>query len=426
MGTKLVIKEDIFPSMVNSGSSPLPPPTRVHVSCEREGDSCRVVVKVGDKVKRGQVVAEGSGKTGLVCRSPISGTVVQVGPLANYVGKPVATVTIENDGGDEAEFLNVNESGSMGPEQMHELIRSAGIVISNRGNGTDQAVLPLPLAGIKTIIINGCLGQPFFPSVLSPVRDYCEEFLAGLRALISIYSPARLIVAVPEDQQAIAGTIKSLGASLAELEIIAAAGGPVLNEDKNLVSILCGINLKPGQLPIDEGFLVITPSTVLAIANAIIKGEPHIYQLVSVVGTAVTNPGNYLVPIGTPIGELLQHAGLQTEKLAKVVVGTPLTGIAVARTDLPVTKGVAGIIAFSQDLLYSPANNSCIRCGRCTEICPEGLLPMKIGTYAAFSKWDRAKGEGLERCTECGLCAYVCPAARPLVQLVQLAKHQIS
>ena len=426
MGTKLVIKERIFPSMANLGSSPLPPPTRVHITCGREGDSCRTVVKVGDKVKRGQIVAEGSGKNGLVYRSSISGTVVQLGTIANYLGKQVNNVTIENDGSDEAEFLNVNKSGSMGPEQIYELLRSAGVAISNRGNGTDHAAFPLLSEGIKTIIINGCIGQPFFPAVLSPLKDYCEEFLSGLKILIRLYSPAKLIVAVPESQKTAVAMIKSAGASLAELEVIAATGGPMLSEDKYLISLLCGVNLKSGQLPAEEGFLVISPFVVSAAANAITKGEPHISQIVSLVGTAITNPGNYLVPIGTPIGEVLQHAGLQNEKLAKVVVGTPLTGIAVARTDFPVANGVAGIIAFSQNELYSPVNGPCIRCGRCTETCPEGLLPMKIGTYAAFSKWDRAKEEGLGRCTECGLCAYVCPASRPLVQLVQLAKQQIS
>jgi electron transport complex protein RnfC len=426
VGAKLVIKEGGFPSMVNSGFSPLPPPARVHVSCEHEGDSCQVIVKVGEKVKRGQIVAENSTKNGFVCRSTISGTVVQVGPFANYLGKPVTTVTIENDGGDEVVYLNVNEGSVPRPEQMLEIIRSAGIVISNRGDGTDKAALPSPSAGIKIIIVNGCLGQPFFPSVLASIRDNSEEFLSGLKVLNSIYSPAKIIVALPIGQQAIADRIKSSGAFLPGLEVLAAAGGAVLSDDKNLISALFGMKLKPGQLPVDEGFLVITPAAVLAVAKAVINREPHISQLVTVVGAAVANPGNYLVPVGTPIGELLQYAGLQTEKLAKVVVGTPLAGLALARTDLPVTKGVIGIIAYGQEALYRPANNPCIHCGRCTEICPEALLPMKIGKYATFSKWDLAKTEGVDRCTECGLCAYICPAALPLVQLIKLAKQQIT
>ncbi len=180
-----------------------------------------------------------------------------------------------------------------------------------------------------------------------------------------------------------------------------------------------------GGLPADVGAIVNNVDTCVSIARAIKTGMPLIRRIVTVSGSAVRNPANYAVRIGTPFKVLFEQSGGFVEEPAKIVMGGPMMGIAQFSLDVPVVKGTSGLLAFTAKEVELQPEKPCIRCGKCVEACPMNLLPVYMSAYAGNKDLEKAEAYNCADCVECGSCSYVCPSKRHLVQYIREAKQLI-
>ncbi|MRR13293.1 RnfABCDGE type electron transport complex subunit C, partial [bacterium] len=238
-----------------------------------------------------------------------------------------------------------------------------------------------------------------------------KEMVGARRAVIALESNKR---DAAEALRAVAGD---------DVEITVLPTRYPQGAEKQLIYALLKTEVPHGKLPAATGALVHNVATAAAIADAIESGKPLMERVVTVTG-AVARPGNYKVVIGTLVSELIEHAGGLVGDVERVISGGPMTGMALGSLDVPVTKGMSGIVALCKGET-APAitdDQPCIRCGRCPESCPAGLEPYAIGNYVSRQMWDAAAQRDVLDCIECGICSYVCPTKRPLLQLMRLGK----
>jgi electron transport complex protein RnfC len=193
-----------------------------------------------------------------------------------------------------------------------------------------------------------------------------------------------------------------------------------------LIQTITGRAVPPKALPMDVKVVVQNIGTAFAVFEAVRYGKPLIERVVTVTGEGIHDPRNVLAKIGTLVAHLIEECGGMRDSNAKVISGGPMMGFALSTLDVPVTKGTSGIVVMEGgDVVHADHFGPCIRCGRCIDICPMGLMPSMLSIYSEKGLYEGAKAYGLFDCFECGSCAFVCPSKRPIVQLVRLAKSQV-
>ncbi|MCI4624842.1 MAG: RnfABCDGE type electron transport complex subunit C, partial [Candidatus Magnetoovum sp. WYHC-5] len=193
--------------------------------------------------------------------------------------------------------------------------------------------------------------------------------------------------------------------------------------EKMLIKSILNREVPAGGLPMDVRVVVQNVGTAYAIYEAVRYNRPVVERVVSVTGAGIKNPKNLKVRIGTQIKDVIDYCGGVKAGVSKVIAGGPMMGFALYSTDIPVTKGTSGIVALvEQGLTHYEKYRACIRCGRCIEACPMGLMPQMFSVYVERGFYEDCKDYNLFDCFECGSCTYVCPAKRPIVQQIRLAK----
>jgi Na+-translocating ferredoxin:NAD+ oxidoreductase subunit C len=195
--------------------------------------------------------------------------------------------------------------------------------------------------------------------------------------------------------------------------------------EKQLINALLGREVPSGKLPVEVGCVVNNVGTAYAVYEAVQKNKPLIERIVTVTGTTVGKPSNYLVRIGTPVQEVLEKSGADMVKTGKVVSGGPMMGKALNSLEVPVVKGTSGLLLFEEDHSSRIIMKACIRCGRCVSVCPMGLEPILLAQYSEKSMWENAESNLVMDCMECGSCHYTCPAGRPLLDYIRLGKNKV-
>jgi electron transport complex protein RnfC len=248
-----------------------------------------------------------------------------------------------------------------------------------------------------------------------------ERVVAGARHIREMVGAKRVMIAVESNKPDAVEALREVAGDDVEIRVLPTRYPQ--GAEKQLIYALLKKEVPHGQLPAATGALVHNVATAAAIADAIEHGKPLTERVVTVTGS-VARPGNYRVVIGTLVSELIEQAGGLVGDVERVISGGPMTGMALGSLDVPVTKGMSGIVALRAGDT-APAitdDQPCIRCGRCPEACPMGLEPYAIANYASRQMWDAAGKRDAIDCIECGICSYVCPTKRPLLQLVRLAK----
>jgi electron transport complex protein RnfC len=403
------------------------PPLVIVPLSQHLGAPCEAIVKKKDAVKRGQPVGEAKGFVSSPVHSPVSGVVRDVVAAPHASGGKVQSVLIENDGKDDP-FPGVDEEtdpGGLSREQMIERVRAAGIV--GLGGATFPAhvkLSPPKDKPIDTVIVNGAECEPLLTCDYRLMVESSETVVRGGDLVRRIVGAKSLILATEDNKADVAELLRKTIADLRipDARVMVARTKYPQGGERQLIQALLGREVPTPRrrgLPMDVGVIVQNVGTCHAIYMAISRNVPLIERLVTVVGDAVAEPGNFRVRIGTPVRSLLETTGFRTDPQA-ILLGGPMMGAAVYTPEVPVTKGTSGILVLSSVIDAEPRD--CIRCGSCVKVCPARLTPLDLSLADEAKRYDLAEAWHIDDCIECGCCSYICPARRPIVQQIRHAK----
>ncbi len=388
------------------------------------GAPARPIVKVGDLVKVGTLIAEAGGAVSAPIHASASGKVTKITDYLLSDGRTVPAVVIESDG-------EMTPDESLTPpavdsrESFIEAVKNAGIVGLGGAGFPTHFKLNVDPAKVEHLIINGAECEPYVTSDTLTMVERSEDMKVALEALKTHLGIKSIIIGIENNKkkaiasmmQLMKDTAKGCTVQVKVLPAIYPQGG-----EKVLIYHTTGKVVPMGKLPIDVGCVVINCTTLAAIGAYLKTGMPLVEKCVTVDGGAVKTPQNVMVPIGTAMADVFEFCGGLKSDPAKVVYGGPMMGITVPDTTAPILKNTNAILALTAKETKLPKTTACIRCGACTNTCPFGLAPAAIAK--AYKNKDAAALEdlSLNACMECGCCSFVCPANRPLVQTNKLAK----
>lgn len=378
------------------------------------------VVKKGDQVLKGQMIAEAGGFVSAPVYSSVSGKVKALEKHFNPTGTKVDCIVIQNDGEyQEAEYAPVKPLNEMTREEIIFKIGDAGIVgMGGAGFPTRVKLSPKDADKIEYIIANCAECEPYITADYRRMLEYTEDLVSGMRVILSLFPNARGIFAVEDNKKDCIQKLQDAVSEEPKMDVKALMTKYPQGAERQLIYAVTGRAINASMLPADAGCIVDNVETLIGIHNAVINGKPLMERVVTVSGDAVAEPGNFLVPLGISHKELIEAAGGFTEEPEKLISGGPMMGFAMVTLDAPVTKTSSSLLAFKEDIVKKSPETACINCARCVDVCPSRIIPSRLADFAkrqdeaSFVAWN-----GLE-CVECGSCSYVCPAKRQLKQSI--------
>jgi len=409
---------------------PAPLPKRLILPLAQHlGAPAEPCVTLGEHVLKGQQIAIASGFVSAALHAPTSGVVSFIGPqpYPHVSGMLANAIVIDSDGEDRWIELEPHpDYRALERPALLELIRQAGISgLGGAGFPTAVKLTPPPTQRIRTLIINGTECEPYITADDLLMREKAAELVAGIEILAHLIQPQDVLIGIEDNKpEAIAAVRAAIGERPFVLKVFPTkypSGG-----EKQLIQILTGEEVPSGGLPADIGMLCQNVGTCVAIHDAVLLGKPLISRITTLTGEALARPMNVEALIGTPAGELLAFAGLEQNRLNRLIMGGPMMGFTLPSLDVPVIKTTNCLLASTlEELPPPPPALPCIRCGECAEACPVSLLPQQLHFFALGQEHEQLKAHHLFDCIECGACAYVCPSNIPLVQYYRAAKAEI-
>ncbi|MCU8069066.1 electron transport complex subunit RsxC [Shewanella sp. SM32] len=411
--------------------SQLPLANTYLVPIPQVGENCTLAVNIGDSVLKGTPLTQGTSIWHLPVHAPTSGTIVAIEPRAsNHASAlPVNTCVIQADGKDTWCELVQNELDDLTHQQMIDKIRAAGI--AGMGGAAFPTHIKLnPVSEIDLVIINGVECEPYISADDRLMREYSQDILAGIGIIHRLLTPKRIVIAIednkPEAAKAMQAAVVQCGLPADSIRVTVIPTKYPSGGEKQLIQIITGREVPSGAIPAKLGIVVHNVGTAFAIHQAVTQGKPLIERVVTVTGKNVGKPGNYWLPIGTPVEHVLAATEFTPEPEQKVIIGGPMMGHALANIQVPILKGTNCILVpSSQEIGTTPEEKACIRCGECANACPALLLPQQLFWHAKAEEYDKAASYNLKDCIECGCCSYVCPSDIPLVEYYRIAKSAL-
>jgi len=272
-------------------------------------------------------------------------------------------------------------------------------------------------------MLNGCECEPFLTADHRTMVEYPEEIIDGILILNRFINAEKAYIGIEANKpDAIEILTKFAAKSSFPIEVVPLEVKYPQGAEKMMITAILGGEVPSGKLPLDLGVLVCNVGTIKAVSEYFRKGMPLIERILTVTGTAIKKPANILVPIGTPMRDVIELCGGITDDAARILLGGPMMGAVQKSIDVPVVKGTSGILVLSQNEVRDFEEYSCIRCGRCVDACPLFLNPSMMGLLAKKGLWDEMLEYNVMDCFECASCSYVCPSGIPLVQSFRVAK----
>lgn len=399
----------------------LPKGDMVYPISQHIGAPAKPIVKKGDRVLAGQLIAEAGGFVSANIHSSVSGTVKAIEARLTSSGSKVNSIIIENDNKYESvEFTPINKPVSeLKRDEILDAVKAAGIVgMGGAGFPTNVKLSPKNADEIDRIIVNASECEPYLTSDYRRLIEQPERIIEGLRIVLSLFKVSKGIIAVEDNKPE---AIKLLREKLGEDSDITVHSMKTKypeGAERQLIYANTGRYINSKMLPADVGCIVHNVDTIYSIYEAVREGKPLITRIVTVTGDAIENPCNFKVRTGTSYAELVEAAGGFKGTPAKIISGGPMMGKAIYSLDLPITKSSSAILCLNKDEASEYEPSACIRCGRCVSVCPGRVMPNQLARLANAGDIDAfIKNNGME-CCECGCCSYICPAKRPLTQVI--------
>lgn len=407
----------------------LPLPNKVIIPVRQHiGAPCAPVVQKGDEVKKGQVIAKTDAFVSAIIHSSISGKVVDITEYNHPVFGKCQAIVIENDGKDEwIEGIPVerNDWEKLSSKELLGIIKEAGIVgMGGATFPTHVKLAPPPDKKVDTFILNAAECEPYLTADHRLMLEQSERIVSGVKITMKILGITKGYVGIEQNKpDAIEKMTKAFSGT--GVQVVGLPTKYPQGAEKMLIKVLAEREVPSGGLPADVGVVVQNVGTVVAISDAVLKGIPLIERVTTVSGGALKEPKNLLVRVGTLFSDAIEYCGGFSETPEKLLSGGPMMGMAQSTIDLPIIKGVSGILALGKKDVNSGRESACIHCGRCVEVCPMHLVPSKLSILGQKGLYKEAKEEAnLLDCVECGSCVYVCPAKRNIVQYIKYCKAE--
>ncbi|EQB8043818.1 electron transport complex subunit RsxC [Aeromonas hydrophila] len=405
----------------------LPPQLIIPVR-QHAGPAGDLLVRVGDKVKKGQPLTRHDKGRFVPVHASTSGTITAIGhhTVAHPSGLDDLCIILTPDGEDAwGERQGRSDYWNLERGELLERIQQAGIA------GLGGAVFPThsKLDGrgqlTEILIVNGLECEPYITTDDRLMQEYADEIMDGIRVLKHLLKPKLTLIGVEDNKPAAIGELTRHATDEDVLVKTVPTKYPS-GGAKQTIELLTGRQVPKGGRAVDMGIMVLNVATVFAIKRAIIDGEPLISRIVTLTGDAFKKPGNAWVLLGTPVRWLLQRFELQPEADQRVIMGGPMMGFTLPHAMVPVVKATNCLLSPTRAELPPPGpEQACIRCSACADACPANLLPQELYWYSRAKEYDKAEGLNLFDCIECGACAWVCPSEIPLVQYYKIAKDDI-
>ena len=392
------------------------------------GTPSEIIVRQGQEVDRGQLLAKASGYMSVPVHAPVSGTIRKIANVPTISGSMVPGIYLEAfpfSGQEVLEGKPVEETASQ--EEILQAIQDAGIVGLGGAAFPTHVKLKIPPGKhCDVLMINGIECEPYLTTDHRVMLEQADDIFTGIRYLLKATGAERAIIGIEANKQDAAD----------HLATRVPAGVPVTVEvvpvkypqgaEKMLITALLGREVPSGGLPIEVNVVVVNVATTAEIGRLLPHGRGIQERVVTITGPGVKKKGNYLIPVGTPLRYVLEQVEAEGQ-ISEVYMGGPMMGVAVSNLDISVVKGTSGIVVFTdKEVKKNEKIYPCIKCGACVDACPISLNPSRLGILAKFEAYDRmAEDFNLMDCFECGSCSYVCPSNIPLVQYFRLSKSII-
>ena len=405
----------------------IPEPQKVVLPMQQHiGAPCIPTVKVGDTVAIGQVIGDSDKFVSAPIHASVSGKVSAIGNVKLPNGAVVQGVTIESDG-ERRLYDGIEPPKADTKEEFLKAVRASGLVgLGGAGFPTHVKLNVPPDKNVDTLVINAAECEPYITVDYRECIDNSWDILSGIHIIKDMLGIENVIIAVENNKPKAFEVLKRIADSdnysgdhtkLMSLESRYPQGA-----EKMMVQSATGRKVPPGKLPADVGCIVMNVASVAFVARYIKTGKPLVSRSLTVDGSAIAEPKNVRIPIGTSIADIIDFCGGFKEDPRKIITGGPMMGLSITGTDLPVIKNNNAILAFTEKDAKLMQEGDCIRCGRCAAACPMSLVPTLIERYTKAGDTDALKKIGVNVCMECGSCAYSCPAKKPLVQTMRAAK----
>ncbi len=395
-------------------------PMNMHI-----GAPSKPIVKNGDEVKVGQLIAEAGGFVSSPVHSSVSGRVTSVAPMVVSNGASIPAITIESDG-------EMTLCETLTPPEINdynsfiEAVRASGVVgLGGAGFPTAAKLDVKDVSKIKEVVINGAECEPYITSDTRTMIDDAELMFEGVQLLKNFLDVNKIVIGIEKNKPEAIKSMQSTFASEPEVTVKPLPSLYPQGGEKVLIYNCVGKIVPEGKLPLDVGVVVLNCTTLAFIAKYAKTGIPLTEKVITVDGSAVSNPQNVIVPIGTSMQDVFDFCGGFKEEPKKVFYGGPMMGISVPDTSAPILKNTNAIVALNAADAILPEPTPCIRCGRCVSACPLRLMPLDFAKALATDDMELLAKRKVNLCMECGCCSYVCPARRPLVENNKLAKAKL-
>ena len=418
-----------------SATQPAPLPKQaIFPMSQHIGATAKPIVKRGDKVKVGTMIAEAGGFVSAPIFSSVSGTVTKVDNAIDASGhmRPAVIVAVEGDEWEETidrstKLEKLEDHPELTPEEIVERIKKAGVVgMGGACFPTFIKLCPPPGAKAECVIINGVECEPYITSDYRLMMEKADELIEGVKILMKGAKVERGYIGIEDNKPA---AIKLLAEKLAgndKIEVVPLAKKYPQGGEKQLVDAVIGRQVPaPPAIPVNVGAIVQNAGTAVAVYEAVMKNKPLFERYTTVTGKKIAKPSNFLVRMGTTFGELIDLCGGLPEGDNKILAGGPMMGKAVNSLDVPVGKGQNSITVLTDSDAHRKPADPCIRCAKCVSACPMGLEPFLLATCSAKHMWDKVEAEDITSCIECGSCQFTCPSHRPILDNIRLGKQTV-
>ena len=398
------------------------------------GAPAKPIVKKGDVVKVGTMIAEAGGFVSAPVHSSVSGTVSKVDVVIDASGtrRQAIFVDVNGDEWEDAidrspELVRLSDRPELDAATIINKVKEAGIV--GLGGATFPChvkLSPPPGSKAECVIINAVECEPYLTADHRLMLEHPEEILVGVSLIMKAVSVEKGYIGIENNKPDAIRLMTEKAQTYPNIEIVPLKVKYPQGGEKQLIDAVIGRQVPaPPAIPISVGAVVQNVGTAFAIYQAVMKNKPLVDRIITVTGKSVSNPSNLLARLGTPFQQLIDECGGLPEDSGKIIGGGPMMGKALLNLDVPMTKGSSGLLIMRNDEAKRAEPDPCIRCAKCVSACPMGLEPYLLATLSDKQEWEMAEGNDIVSCIECGSCQFTCPSHRPLLDNIRVGKTTV-